>query len=168
MNSDDLANFCKKFELPHGFTAPIELTAEGLYAYPLTRADLAEDLAAVNSSIETIQQTRGGAWPSDQLSEEFDLLDLAWHEHEFRDNSSFAYVLKDADKKYIGCFYLYPMGSRTALTELLLTYDVDASWWVTTEAYESGYYPKAFHALEQWLAEDLPFQRAYYSNKELI
>ena len=29
------------------------------------------------------------------------------------------------------CCYLYPMGRRTPLTEELLTYDVDVSWWVT-------------------------------------
>jgi hypothetical protein len=32
---------------------------------------------------------------------------------------------------YLGCCYLYPLGRRTELSEALLDYDVDISWWVT-------------------------------------
>jgi hypothetical protein len=68
---------------------------------------------------------------------------------------------------YIGCFYLYPLGIRTELREDLLQYDVDASWWVSAEAYDKGYYDKLYSALKQWLAESSPFKEVYYSNKEI-
>lgn len=160
-------NFVKKLVIPDGFDAPKELKFDNLIAKPLSRSDLKEDLAAVNSSIEIIQKTRGGSWPEESISEEFDLLDLAWHEREFRDADSFAYVIYDGDNNYVGCFYLYSLGQRTVLTEKLLGYEVDASWWVTTKAYEQGYYGKLYLALQKWLEEDFGFSKVYYSNKEI-
>lgn len=163
----DYARFIQKFVLPGDFKAPELLVYEDITARPLTREDLKADLEGVNSSIEVIQKTRGGSWPTEELSEEFDFLDLAWHEREFRDASSFAYVVYDTKGKYIGCFYLYPMGVRTDLNQRLLEYDVDASWWVTAAAYKEGYYEKLYRALKQWLADEFPFQKIYYSNKEM-
>lgn len=162
----DLSRYIKKLDLSADFQAPLKLEFEDIVARPLTRSDLKADLAGVNSSIETIRKTRGGSWPEEQITEEFDLLDLAWHEREFRDRESFAYVLYDKTNRYIGCFYLYPMGMRTTLSEELADFDVDASWWVTTEAYNLGYYQKLQKALTQWLDECFPFQKIYYSNQE--
>ena len=156
----------KKLSLPNDFTAPTELAYEDLVARPLKRSDLADDLEGVNSSIETIQKTRGGSWPTEELTEDFDLLDLAWHEREFRDQSSFAYVVYTSNGEYAGCFYLYPIGERTPYTDQTKDYDVDASWWVTTEMYEKGYYKKLQTALVEWLGNEFPFRAVYYSNKE--
>ena len=164
---DNVANFIKKLQLSQGFIPPNKLTYEDIIARPLTRQDLDDDLAAVNSSLEIIRQTRGGSWPEEELNREFDLLDLAWHEREFRDHTSFAYVVYDTSGTYVGCFYLYPMGDRTALTNELLKYDVDASWWVTSSAYEKGYYDKLYTGLREWLASLFPFKEIYYSNKEI-
>lgn len=158
--------FVKKIEVPADFIAPTELRYEDLIATPLTREHLQDDMAAVNSSLVTIRQTRGGSWPSEPVSEEFDLLDLAWHEREFRDGNSYAYVVYNEAEVYIGCFYLYGMGHRTTLTEELSDYQVDASWWVTEDAYGQGYYQKLQSALQGWLQEELGFSEVYYSNKE--
>lgn len=152
----------KKFN----FQAPGKLEYEDLRAKTLTRADLKADIEGVNSSLELIRKTRGGSWPSEPVSKDFDLLDLAWHEREFRDDTSFAYVVYNDRNEYIGCFYLYPMGVRTELSEELMNYDVDASWWVTSKAYEQGYYEKLYKALQQWLSE-FPVAKVYYSNKEI-
>ena len=104
---------------------------------------------------------------SSALDKEFDFLDLAWHEREFREASSFAYVIYDNRGRYLGAFYLYPMGVRTALTEELLRYEVDASWWVTAGAYERGYYEKVYRALNRWIPSEFPFESVYYSNREI-
>lgn len=144
---------------------PVSLVFDDLIARPLTRKDLAEDLSAVNSSIDIIQKTRGGSWPSGDLSEDEDYLDLAWHEREFRDKNSLAYVVYDKNQRYIGCFYLYPIGIRTELTAKTEKFDVDASWWVSTESYNNGYYEKLYFALDSWLKSDFPFNNIYYSNK---
>jgi hypothetical protein len=82
--------YVKKIELPENYEAPEELAYENILAKPLSRQDLVADMEAVNSSIDLIRRTRGGSWPSEPVSEEFDLLDLAWHEREFRDGNSFA------------------------------------------------------------------------------
>jgi hypothetical protein len=59
------------------------------------------------------------------------------------------------------------MGRRTPLTEELLKYDVDVSWWVTPSAYERGYYTKVHAALRHWIEGTFPFTNAYYSNTEI-
>lgn len=163
----DLSKYIKKFELPPDYQVPEQLTYQDIIARPLRRSDVEDDLEGVNSSIEIIQRTRGGSWPSEPLEKDFDVLDLAWHEREFRDGNSFAYVIYTAGGKYVGCFYLYPMGIRTQLNEQLNLYDVDASWWVTTEMYNQGYYEKVFKGLKQWLSSDFPFQKPYFSNKQI-
>lgn len=53
---------------------------------------------------------------------------------EFRDGGSYNDVYDKRDR-YLGCCYLHPMGRRTTLSEALLKYDVDVSWWVTPHAY---------------------------------
>lgn len=163
---NDYTGYIKKFAFSLEFQAPNKLAYEDLVAQSLSRDDLKADMEAVNSSLEIIRNTRGGAWPAEPVSEEFDFLDLAWHEREFRDGDSFAYVVYDNQDVYVGCFYLYPMGHRTELVEELLDYDMDASWWVTAEAYKNGYYEKLYKALQQWLKE-FPVNQIYYSNKEI-
>lgn len=159
-------NLLKKLSVPDGFAPPLKLSYEDIIATPLTRADLKEDLVAVNSSLDIIRKTRGGSWPKEELSEEFDLLDLAWHEREFRDKTSFAYVIHLTSGEYVGCFYLYPIGERTEFNDKTKDYDVDASWWVTQTMYDAGYYKKSQTALNEWLKNDFPFVSVYYSNRE--
>ena len=159
--------FIKKLEVPPGFTVPATLTFDDIVARAISRADLHEDVKGINASIEIIRRTRGGGWPSEEVTEEFNFVDLVWHELEFREGDSFAYAVYDANGGYLGCCYLYPMGRRTELTEELLGHDVDVSWWVTPSAYEAGYYTKLYRALRHWLAEQLPFAEPYYSNREL-
>jgi hypothetical protein len=160
----DYASLIRKLQLPPGFVAPARLVHEDLAARAITRADLHDDVRGINASIELIQRTRGGDWPTEPVTEEFNFVDLVWHELEFRDGTSFAYAVYDAGGGYLGCCYLYPMGRRTELSEELLRHDVDVSWWVTPDAYEQGYYEKLYRALRHWLAEALPFDAPYYSN----
>src|SRR6266576_1903577 len=94
-------------------------------------------------------------------------VDEVWHECEFREGDSFTYAVYDSRGNYLGCCYLYPMGRRTPLTEELLEYDVDVSWWVTPGAYERGYYTKLHTALRHWIERAFPFAKAYYSNTEI-
>ena len=88
-------------------------------------------MAGINASLELIRRTRGGSWPTEPVTEEFNYVDLVWHECEFREGDSFSYAVYDAGGQYLGCCYLYPLGRRTPLTEELIAFDVDVSWWVT-------------------------------------
>jgi hypothetical protein len=167
----DISTHIQRFTLPASFAAPTVLKHRTLIAEPLVRSHVHEDLAAVNSSGATIRQTRGGSWPDGQLAEDFNFLDLAWHEREFRTRGSFAYAVRDSSARgtgageYVGCFYLNPLGARRPLThELAEGYDVDASWWVTTAAFERGLYDVLYEALREWLKDEFPFERPLYTN----
>ncbi len=163
----DYGQFVKKLDLPPGFAFPARLTHDDIVARAISRADLSEDVRGINASIEIIRRTRGGSWPAEEVTEEFNFVDLVWHECEFREGDSFAYAVYDVTGTYLGCCYLYPMGRRTPLTEELARYDVDVSWWVTPSAHAAGHYTGLYRALRQWLAENLPFREPYFSNREI-
>ncbi len=163
----DYTGFVKSLDIPAGFVPPRHLVHEDLQAKAISRADLDDDVRGINSSLELIRRTRGGEWPAEAVSAELNYADLVWHELEFREGYSFAYVVRDADDRYLGCCYLYPIGRRVALTEELLPYDVDVSWWVTTDAYERGYYTRLYDALGQWIEVSFPFRKPYFSNRQI-
>jgi len=160
-------NLIKSLELPAGYVAPTELRYDDITARAISRADVAVDVKGINASIDIIRRTRGGEWPSGPVTEEFDYVDLVWHELEFRENYSFTYAVYDAEERYVGCCYLYPMGRRTPLDDTMVQHDVDVSWWVTPDAYRSGYYVKLYAALQQWIADAFPFTNAHFSNREI-
>jgi hypothetical protein len=162
-----LRKFVKKLVLPDGFDPPPRLTHGDVVATVLGREDLDDDVRGINASLELIRRTRGGEWPKEPVTPELDYVDLVWHECEFRERSSFSYVIRNSEGDYLGCAYLYPMGRRTELSEALMGHDVDVSWWVTAEAYEAGYYEKVFEGLRRWVTEDFPFTAPYWSNREI-
>lgn len=163
----DLTPFTKKLALPAGFVPPRLLWYDDVVASAITRDDVAEDVRGINASLDLIRETRGGAWPTEAVTEEEIIVDEYWHECEFRDGKSFTFILRVDGPGYIGCAYLYPMGVRQSLSTELAEHDVDVSWWVTPEAYAAGYYAKVHEALRQWTTHDYPFERPHYSNARL-
>ena len=163
----DLSQFIKRLRVPDGYVVPAELAHEDVVIRAITRDDLDDDVKGINASMELIRRTRGGAWPSEPVTHEYNYVDLVWHELEFRDGESFTYVAREADGSYLGCVYLYPLGRRRPLTDGMLAHDVDVSWWVTPDAYERGYYAKLHRALRHWLSDELPFAAPFYSNAEI-
>lgn len=163
----DYAGLVKRLKLPSDFAAPIALEYEDIRARAISRTDLEEDVRGINASIDLIRRTRGGGWPTEPVTADYNYIDLVWHECEFRDGQSFTYAVYDDAGQYLGCAYLYPMGRRTPLSEELLDHDVDVSWWVTPDAYDRGYYPKLYLALRQWVTGAFPFTAAHYSNREI-
>ena len=160
-----LSDFIKPINIPVGFKAPPQLEYKHLRATLLNRKDGKEDLIAVNSSRDLIHKTRGGSWPEEELSEEYNDLDLAWHERENRDGTSFAYCVRDVQGFYVGCFYLYPLGQRQPLSQELLAYDFDASWWTTNEAHGRGDYACLYDGLRVWLDQEFHgLGKPWYSN----
>src|SRR5579875_880615 len=156
----------KRFDLPAQWQAPTELTYDDIHAYALTREHLADDVAGINESIELIRRTRGGRWPTEPVTTDFDYVDLVWHECEFRNGDSFTYGVYAGDG-YIGCMYLYPLGRRRPLTDERMKCDVDASWWVTPAAYQNGYYTRLYLAIQHWIDTKFPFTSPDYSNLEI-
>lgn len=163
----DYRGLTRSLRLPEGFVAPTELAYEDIRARAITRADLQEDVKGINASLDIILRTRGGGWPTEPVTEDFNYVDIVWHELEFREGYSFTYAVYDVNNRYLGCCYLVPVGRRTKMTEDLLKNDVDVSWWVTEPAYDQGYYVKLYQALQHWVAEAFPFETPHYSNAEI-
>lgn len=162
----DLTGLTKRLTLQPGDVVPRTLDHERVQAHAITRDDLQADVAGINASLDLIRRTRGGSWPSEPVTLEGNYVDLVWHECEFRDGTSYTYVLTNPDHGYIGCLYLYPLGVRRPLTEEMLRHDVDVSWWVTPPAYEAGLYADTAQALARWIGHELPFTAPFYSNVE--
>lgn len=151
--------------IPHNFLPPQKLETDDFIARKLCASDVYLDYLAVMSNIEIIRKTRGGDWPTKELSFEDDLIDLAWHQREFEHGSSFAYTVMNKDQtECLGCFYLYPPGFRDSASE---NSDVDVSFWVIKSAYENGLYRELYFSLKNWLEENWPFKNVYWSNKEI-
>ena len=107
----------KRLDLPAGWLPPTELDYDDIRAAAISRAHLHDDVQGINASIELIGRTRGGAWPTEPVSADFNYVDLVWHECEFREGDSFTYAVYDTRGHYLGCCYLYPMGRRTPSPE---------------------------------------------------
>lgn len=86
--------------------------------------DLERDFSAVMESAADIKAANpGSSWP-EGLTNEKNLIDLAWHQREFEARRSFAWVIENIDGEYLGCLYVYPSiaGEKSA----------DVVWWWRT------------------------------------
>ena len=151
--------------VPDSFEVPEKLESAEFTIHQLTFKDAQLDYKAVMSSVDIIKKTRGGDWPSPDLSFKDDQIDLGWHQREFENKTSFAYTVTSPDEKEcLGCMYLYPPGYRSEKSK---DADVDVSFWVTQKAYDQGLYKKLYEALDSWLKSTWPFNKIVYTNKEL-
>ena len=75
----------KRLDLPAGWLPPTELEYDDIRAQAISRAHLQDDVRGINASIGLIQRTRGGRWPEEPVSDDFNVVDLVWHECEFRE-----------------------------------------------------------------------------------
>ncbi len=150
---------------PRDFTPPETITTNSFIVRKLCYADAVMDYDGVMSSIDIIRQTRGGDWPTKELTLLDNQIDLAWHQREFENKSSFAFIVTTLDNsKSLGCVYFYPPGFRNANVSLG---DVDVSFWVTKEAYDNGLYPVLYKSIQDWLKVSWPFKNPVFSNTVL-
>jgi len=123
-NKENVMNYhglVKRLDLPAVWRPPTELEYDDIRARAISRADNDDDVEGINASMELIRRTRGGNWPAEPVSVDFNFVDEVWHECEFREGDSFTYAVYDSRGHYLGCCYLYPMGRRAPLTEELLS-----------------------------------------------
>ena len=110
-------------------------------------ADLDRDFSAVMESAADIKAAHpGSSWP-DGLTQDRNLIDLAWHQREFEARRSFAWVMEDEAGAYLGCLYVYPSIAGEAAADVVW-------WWRSGVAADRA----AFRAaVADWLAgEDWP------------
>ncbi len=103
----------KCLDLPAGWMPPTELEYDDIRAQAISRAHLQDDVRGINASVGLIKRTRGGRRPTEPVSDDFNFVDLVWHECEFREGDSSTYAVYYSSGHYLGCCYLYPMGRRT-------------------------------------------------------
>ncbi len=151
--------------VPDSFEVPEKLETPEFVIRKMVFDDAQLDYKAVMSSIDIIKKTRGGDWPTEDLSFKDDQIDLGWHQREFENRTSFAYTVMSKDgTECLGCLYLYPPGYRSELSK---DAEVDVSFWVTQKGYDQSLYSKLYKVLDDWLKTAWLFKRVVYTNKEL-
>ena len=70
----------KRLDLPAGWVPPAELEHDDIRARAISRADNDDDVQGINASIELIRRTRGGRWPTEPVSVDYNFVDEVWHE----------------------------------------------------------------------------------------
>lgn len=155
--------------MPDDFRPPTEIRIGQYVLRPLTEAYVDIDLAAVNSSIDLIRETRGGTWPNEAVSREEDYADLVEHRKQFERRVAFAYSVLTLDEaECLGCVYIYPpnhpfdSSDKSAMPEGA---DAVISFWVSQSAYDAGFYPVLQHFVDGWVHQEWPFRKPFIANK---
>ncbi len=151
----------KKFA-PDPVVIPPGIETEDLRIRILTVNDVVRDYDAVMSSIDHLRGVFGpsSSWPSPELTLEQDLIDLAWHQKEFQNRSSFAYTVMSLDESTcLGCVYVYPSEKAG--------YDAKVILWVRQSELKNGLDEKLYSAVRTWLSEEWWFTAATFPGREL-
>ncbi len=146
--------------VPPDFAVPAGLETPEFRLRMLTVHDLARDYDAVMSSVDHLKHVWPHAdWP-EGLTLEQNLIDLGWHQKEFQNRSSFAYVVMDlADVRELGCVYLNP-GKKQG-------YDAVVYLWVRQSELASGLDDRLLAAVKAWLVSDWPFGNAAFPGRDI-
>ena len=148
--------------LPSDFDVPELLETDRFRIRPLTIHDVVKDYDAVMTSREHLWKQFGQAWgwPSEELTLEQDLIDLAWHQKEAQRRSSFAYVVMRPDERVqLGCVYVVPSEQQGL--------DAAAAVWVRASEVAGGLDEVLYGTVRRWLADRWPFTRVAWPGREL-
>ena len=148
--------------VPDDFVVPENLVTETFRLRMLTIHDVVKDYDAVMTSRKYLQGVFGPSsdWPAEDLSLEQDLIDLAWHQKEFQNRTSFAYTVTSLDEqRCLGCVYLYP----TQVTD----YDIQVILWARQSELASGLETRLLKSVKDWIEEVWPFRRGGFPGKEI-
>ncbi len=138
--------------VPADFIVPERLETATFVLRPLTVNDLIRDYDAVMSSASELMEMRkeGSTWP-EGLTLENNLIDLGWHQREFRLRHSFAYTVMSLDgQRCLGCCYIYPSSEPG--------FDVVAYYWARQSRIGDAADVVLGDAFRGWLARDWPFR----------
>jgi hypothetical protein len=147
--------------VPPDFQVPVRMEADGFHLRMLTVNDLVKDYDAVMSSSARLKGSMGPGrnWP-DGLTLEDDLIDLGWHQREFRFRRSFCYTMMSPDEAIcLGACYIYP-SEKTG-------YDAKAFCWVRTSALAEGFDERLGTAFRNWLRDSWPFKRVAFPGRDI-
>lgn len=146
--------------VPKDFVVPDRLETAHFVLRPLTIHDLVRDYDAVMSSVADLRAMMpdGSTWP-EGLSLEDNLVDLGWHQREFRLRHSFAYTVVSPDgQKCLGCCYIYPSSDPA--------FDAVAYYWARQSRIGDAPDTALGTAFRDWLARDWPFRRIAFPGRD--
>jgi RimJ/RimL family protein N-acetyltransferase len=147
--------------LPPDFEPPL-LETERFRLRSLTVHDVVKDYDAVMTSREHLWELFGEAWgwPPTDLTLEEDLIDLGWHQKEFKRRSTFAYAVMNLDEsRLLGCVYVDPPTKRG--------YDAEVTWWVRSSELASGLDEELGETVRAWIGKAWPFSQVVYPGRDI-
>ena len=148
--------------VPSDFEVPDTLENQHFRIRMLTIHDVVKDYDAVMTSIDHLQGVFGtkSNWPSENLTFEQDLIDLAWHQKEFQRRSSFTYTVVTLDESQVlGCLYIFPTTKAD--------FDATATMWVRSSVLDKGFDTILFNTVKRWITEEWPFEKVAYPGREI-
>jgi len=148
----------KDFKIPEG------LENKKFRLRMLTVNDVVKDYDAVMTSIEHLQKANpfgpNDKWPKKDLTFEQDLIDLGWHQGEFKNRTSFAFTVMNLNEtKCLGCMYIYPSSNSE--------YDAIIMMWVRQSEVETGLDEILFSTVKKWIEEKWPFNKVAYPGRDI-
>jgi hypothetical protein len=141
------------------FVVPLLLETHEFRLRPLTVNDLIKASEAVMESVDHLKGllSPSAHWP-EGLTLEDDLIDLGWHQKEFRRRSSFAYTMMSLDEtRCLGCCYIYPPDNPQ--------FDADAYYWTRQSTLASGLEERLGQVFRDRLARAWPFRRVAFPGR---
>ena len=138
--------------LPRDFTVPALVETPRFRMRSITIHDVFKDYDAVMSSREHLWGRFGDiwGWPAEDLTIEQNIVDLGWHQKEFRLRSSFDYaVISPDENRLLGCVYVDPPHRDGT--------DADVWFWARQSELASGLEDELGRFLVSWLAGSWPF-----------
>jgi hypothetical protein len=138
--------------VPADFEVPAGLEHERFRLRMLSVDDVVKDFDAINDMVDR----HGERQPPFVPTLRDNLVDLGWHEKEFRIRRSFAYTVVAPDESQVlGCVYLNPSESNDARVKM----------WVRRGAWEEGLDPVLEAAVREWVARDWPFENVDWAER---
>jgi hypothetical protein len=147
--------------VPADALIPEGLVTHNFKARMLTIHDLVKDYDAVMSSAQHLKGLFGthDTWP-EGLTLEDDLVDLGWHQREFKLRRSFAYTVMSLDEtKCLGCFYIEPSEKVAFEARVIL--------WVRQSELDTGLEQQLERAVKQWLKDQWWFSTIAFPGRDL-
>jgi hypothetical protein len=147
--------------LPREFVVPTLVETERFRIRPITINDVIKDYDAVMSSVQHLQAAFPlWGWPTEDMTLEFDLMELGWHQKEFMLRSSFDYAVMSLDeRRLLGCVYIDPSETTAA--------DADVTFWVRADELQTGLEAALETTVRRWISDVWPFPRVLYPGRDL-
>lgn len=152
--------------VPNDFVVPELYKSSEFKLKPLIINDVVIDYEIVMSSLDYLCGPKfpfgvlgpNRKWPFKSLTIVDDLIDLAWHQKEFRSRSSFAYKILSPDEfDYLGCIYIFPSEK--------MEYEVDVYSWIKANRADGSLDDQVFKAVFDWVKKDWPFKKVAYPGR---